>query len=302
MSDIQIPPFVPTQTISGDDEIAQTDDKIVSIMSEMADYVTVQTKNGINFINVNSSKTFISSSNGILNQITTINETTINTMNRVIVVGCLIISSNGMIGTVIEYNSPNVIVSWQIQLQGEVRKLVIDGTVATVGELPTNAENGTTYAVGAVEPRNIYIYDEKTNTWINQGNLKGENGVGIPIGGTVGQVLKKIDNVDFNTKWENVTWNEINEKPQFNENGFSFLKGFKLNGSLEHISIDVNTITYNSIYSSINSPNSPTAYGTIITLGSISTNIVHQIYYAYSVKTQYIRTYISGVWSSWVEV
>ena len=48
----------------------------------------------------------------------------------------------------------------------------------------------------------------------------GRNGVGVPIGGTTGQVLAKVNNTNYNTHWVTisggdgaVTWDDVQDKP-----------------------------------------------------------------------------------------
>ncbi len=39
--------------------------------------------------------------------------------------------------------------------------------------------------------------------------VDGSNGVGVPVGGTTGQVLAKIDSTDYNTQWVDQTGGSI---------------------------------------------------------------------------------------------
>lgn len=51
------------------------------------------------------------------------------------------------------------------------------------------------------------VYEKAGGTWTLVGNIKGPagangtNGVGVPIAGTTGQILAKIDATDYNTEW-----------------------------------------------------------------------------------------------------
>lgn len=81
-------------------------------------------------------------------------------------------------------------------------KLDIAGTVASVSQLPASAAQSTMYNVGTAAPYNIYMYDN--GSWIDLGKLqgaKGENGAGVPSGGTAGQVLTKVSGTDYDTAW-----------------------------------------------------------------------------------------------------
>ena len=81
-------------------------------------------------------------------------------------------------------------------------ELYIAGTVANVSQLPASAEQSTLYNVGASAPYDIYMYDN--GSWINLGQLQGasgENGRGVPSGGTAGQVLTKASGTDYDTVW-----------------------------------------------------------------------------------------------------
>ena len=45
----------------------------------------------------------------------------------------------------------------------------------------------------------------------------GSNGVGVPIGGTTGQILAKIDATDYNTQWvsPDVRWRQRLGRPRW---------------------------------------------------------------------------------------
>ena len=60
--------------------------------------------------------------------------------------------------------------------------LVILGTIATVGALPGSASSGDAYAVGAVSPRDIYVWDATNTEWDNVGPLEGPQGDTGPQG------------------------------------------------------------------------------------------------------------------------
>ena len=57
------------------------------------------------------------------------------------------------------------------------RGIQIDGTLSSEQDLPQRADNGKTYLVGkGDEPRRVYVYDEATNSWVNEGYLQGDKG------------------------------------------------------------------------------------------------------------------------------
>ena len=60
--------------------------------------------------------------------------------------------------------------------------LVITATVTSTSQLPTTAPAGTAYFVGLTAPRDIYMFDGLTNTWVNQGQLQGPKGDQGPQG------------------------------------------------------------------------------------------------------------------------
>lgn len=50
------------------------------------------------------------------------------------------------------------------------------GSVTTVAGLPKTADAGTAYFVGTTPPRDVYVYDIVTKTWVNQGVIEGPPG------------------------------------------------------------------------------------------------------------------------------
>lgn len=89
------------------------------------------------------------------------------------------------------------------------RGLNIVGIVDEDTDLPETANNFDTYLVGTEDPYSAYIYDD--GTWYNLGIVgqgekgdKGDPGVGVPTGGTTGQVLKKKSNTNYDTEWGSV--------------------------------------------------------------------------------------------------
>jgi hypothetical protein len=80
-------------------------------------------------------------------------------------------------------------------MSGPVRVTITQGTGVTAtttvyritgsGARGPQGETGATGATGPAGPQ----------------GAKGDTGEGVPVGGTAGQVLEKIDGVDFNTQW-----------------------------------------------------------------------------------------------------
>ena len=65
---------------------------------------------------------------------------------------------------------------------GQSFKIV--GSVNTVGELPetSTVEAGTAYFVGTTTPRDVYVVNVETSSWVNQGKLQGPEGPQGPKG------------------------------------------------------------------------------------------------------------------------
>lgn len=121
--------------------------------------------------------------------------------------------------------------------------LTITGIVATTGDLPATANQFDCYLVGTAEPYYVYMYYESawvnigevgkgeqgepgfspvvtvspitgghqisitdaedTETFNVMDGADGQNGVGVPTGGTTGQVLAKASGTDYDTEWVN---------------------------------------------------------------------------------------------------
>lgn len=88
----------------------------------------------------------------------------------------------------------------------------LNNTVITGGLVPKGAYNAATdYAVGDSVDYNgssyVMFSDAPANTLPTDTTYwqvlaeKGDNGQGVPTGGTAGQVLAKIDATDYNTEW-----------------------------------------------------------------------------------------------------
>lgn len=102
--------------------------------------------------------------------------------------------ANGFVGTEVE---------WLASLKGA------DGIQGMQGIAGTNGTNGTN---GYTPIKGIDYFDGATGQQGIQGiqgvkgdtgtaGANGTNGVGVPVGGTTGQVLSKIDGTDYNTQW-----------------------------------------------------------------------------------------------------
>lgn len=119
--------------------------------------------------------------------------------------------------------------------------LTITGIVATTGDLPATANQFDTYLIGTADPYYAYMYYENawvnigavgkgeqgepgfspvvtvspitgghqisitdaedTETFDVMDGADGQDGVGVPTGGTTGQVLAKASGTDYDTEW-----------------------------------------------------------------------------------------------------
>lgn len=50
-------------------------------------------------------------------------------------------------------------------------------------------------------PRSLFKGDSGTNGTNGLAGINGDDGIGVPAGGTIGQVLAKVDGTDYNTEW-----------------------------------------------------------------------------------------------------
>ena len=86
-----------------------------------------------------------------------------------------------------------------------IGSLAIKGTVATSASLPGGAATGDAYV--ALSPTPTHLWSWSGSAWVDLGEFQGPagtngtNGQGVPTGGTVGQVLAKIDSSNYNTQW-----------------------------------------------------------------------------------------------------
>lgn len=100
------------------------------------------------------------------------------------------------------------------------------GTVATAADLPTNDPDGSVRVT--LDTNVLYISDGSTYVPVG-------GGVGIPSGGTTGQVLEKIDATNFNVQWSTPTGGVPTGTP----NSFAVYNG---SGNLsDYTSMSVNT-------------------------------------------------------------
>lgn len=87
-------------------------------------------------------------------------------------------------------------------IQGPVGEGVkINGVLTNTSELPSGASIGDAYVIGS----DLWVWDG--DSWDNAGPItgpQGEPGVGVPVGGTAGQVLTKVNSTDYNTTWSDV--------------------------------------------------------------------------------------------------
>ena len=103
-------------------------------------------------------------------------------------------------------NNGNLVNPPTVNVSG--RGLTITGIVDTSGDLPATAPQYTCYLVGTTSPYHAYIFDG--TSWTDLGIVgkgdkgdKGDPGVGVPSGGTDGQMLVKDGSTDYATKWQN---------------------------------------------------------------------------------------------------
>ena len=83
-----------------------------------------------------------------------------------------------------------------------IGSLVIKGTVAdntALLALPTPS-TGDTYVVLSPTPTHLWSYNA-SSTWVDLGEFQGPTGQGVPIAGTIGQVLTKNSSTNYDTSW-----------------------------------------------------------------------------------------------------
>jgi len=84
--------------------------------------------------------------------------------------------------------------------------------------------NITVETTEEIENINVDVQDTVLNidVTVDEAGAKGDsgnNGQGVPMGGTYKQRLVKIDSTDYNTTWETETAHGLNKEIQFNDNG-----------------------------------------------------------------------------------
>ncbi|MDK2050588.1 pyocin knob domain-containing protein [Aliarcobacter butzleri] len=147
-----------------------------------------------------------------------------------------------------------------------------------------------------------------------------DNIAGLPsaLSNKVDKVLGKgLSSNDFTTNEKNKlaniengaqanvtpTWNSVTEKPEFNENGFSFFKGFKSTNILIQGTNDANLFRGNKAeFTNVGTPT--TATYLVFTFSYNNTEgalRIIQIAYGYSVNTLYMRTMNNSTTTAWVE-
>lgn len=86
--------------------------------------------------------------------------------------------------------------------------IAVKGTVANQAALPGGAATGDAYVV--LDPTPTHLWSYNGTAWVDLGVFQGPagnngadgaDGVGIPAGGTTGQVLVKSTNTDYETEW-----------------------------------------------------------------------------------------------------
>ena len=83
-----------------------------------------------------------------------------------------------------------------------IGSLVIKGTVADNTALLalTGMATGDTYVVLSPTPTHLWSYNA-SSTWVDLGEFQGPTGQGVPISGTLGQVLTKNSSTNYDTSW-----------------------------------------------------------------------------------------------------
>ena len=94
-------------------------------------------------------------------------------------VGDLVLFNNVYVGVVSMVGETTYSISKAIYFKGAQgekgdsgNNFKIIGTVNSTDELPSSAPYGTAYFVGTIPPRNVYVFDSLTNSWINEGHLQ----------------------------------------------------------------------------------------------------------------------------------
>ncbi len=147
-----------------------------------------------------------------------------------------------------------------------------------------------------------------------------DNIAGLPsaLSNKVDKVLgKELSSNDFTTNEKNKlegiesgaqanvtpTWNSVTGKPEFNENGFSFFKGFRPSNVLIQGDNDANLFRGNKAeFTNVGTPT--TAIYLVFTFSYNNTEgtlRIIQIAYGLSANTLYVRTILNSTTTAWVE-
>jgi len=83
-----------------------------------------------------------------------------------------------------------------------IGSLVIKGTVADNTALLaiSTPSLGDTYLVLSPSPTHLWAYNASA-TWVDLGEFQGPTGQGVPVAGTIGQVLVKNSSTNYDTSW-----------------------------------------------------------------------------------------------------
>ncbi|MCG3656007.1 pyocin knob domain-containing protein [Aliarcobacter butzleri] len=130
------------------------------------------------------------------------------------------------------------------------------------------------------------------------------NGKGLSSNDFTTTEKNKLANIE-NGAQANVTptWNSVTEKPEFNENGFSFFKGFKSTNILIQGTNDANLFRGNKAeFTNVGTPTTATYLVFTFSYNNTEGTLrIIQIAYGYSVNTLYMRTMNNSTTTAWVE-
>lgn len=134
---------------------------------------------------------FTTSSRLVKSGSVSINRSTVSVpANKVIQVDDLILDAFSILGKVTTLEDDTITVEFYATVKGEKGdkgdigdkgdkgdkgvSLHIIGTIDTINDLPVVGNVNDNYLVGVSLPRDLYSWDNATNSWVNQGNLKGD--------------------------------------------------------------------------------------------------------------------------------
>ena len=173
---------------------------------------------------------------------------------------------------------------------------------------------------------------EKLPTMKGKQGEKGNDGLGVPLGGTTGQILAKKSDTNNDTEWidnngsvvdtlnvenkitnapslrlfeENA--NEIEERLMVldgnvvkNQNDITSLTDNKVNNS-KQISIDLNTVTTTGFYYCNSCTNTPSGNGYLFSHRNSDKYMLH-LFIPFGGGALYTRVRNNGTWNAWKEV